>query len=157
MAEREGFTPQGGINFESLLVFSLTKWRYLLVEILTFFEQNPDWCTLCVRGGSELNFTLVERGNSIGAFPLASAPLRRNKTEIFSIHFFNFFLPPFFSFNRNWKIFCFGFLLIRGKRKRSNSNRKRAKIPSPQPPSFLPFCSAVRPRKNWVVWKAGDD
>jgi len=38
------------------------------------------------------------------------------------------------------KIFCFGFLLIREKRKRSISNRKRAKIPSPQPLSFLPAC-----------------
>jgi hypothetical protein len=32
------------------------------------------------------------------------------------------------------------FLLIREKRKRSILIRKRAKIPSPQPPSFLPFC-----------------
>ena len=133
-----------------------------------FFWTEPRLITRRARGGSELNFTLVERGNSVGAFPLASAEfiphfvagLRRTKTEIFSLHFL-FFRPPFFrpralslasqfilcmplryslSFNRRWKIFCFGFLLIRGKRKRSNSNRKRAKIPSPQPPSFLPFC-----------------
>jgi len=38
-----------------------------------------------------------ERGNSIGAFPLASAPLRQTKTEIFSLHFLFFSAPHFFA------------------------------------------------------------
>jgi len=37
-----------------------------------------------------------EIGNSIGAFPLASALLRQTKTEIFSLHFLFFSAPHFF-------------------------------------------------------------
>ena len=57
-------------------------------------------------------------------------PLRRNQNRKIFYTFFNFFTRNFF---------CFVFLLIREKRKRSILNRKRAKIPSPRPPSFLPF------------------
>jgi hypothetical protein len=35
-------------------------------------------------------------GNSVGAFPVASAPLRQTKTEIFSLHFLIFSAPHFF-------------------------------------------------------------
>jgi hypothetical protein len=68
-------------------------------------------------------------------------PLRfgGTKTDKFSLHFL-IFSRAIFSFKRKRKFFCFVFLLIREKRKRSIFNRKRAKIPSPRPPSFLPFC-----------------
>ena len=68
-------------------------------------------------------------------------PLRfgGTKTEKFSLHFL-IFSRAIFSFKRKRKFICFVFLLIREKRKRSILNRKRAKIPSPRPPSFLPFC-----------------
>lgn len=70
-----------------------------------------------------------------------SPPLRfgGTKTEKFSLHFL-IFSRAIFSFKRKRKFFCFVFLLIREKRKRSFLIRKRAKIPSPRPPSFLPFC-----------------
>ena len=72
-------------------------------------------------------------------------PLRfgGTKTEKSSLHFL-FFSRAIFSFKRKRKFFCFVFLLIREKRKRSIFNRKRAKIPSPRPPSFLPFCFHAR-------------
>jgi len=67
-----------------------------------------------------------KQDNSIGAFPFASAPLRQNKTEKFSLHFL-IFSRPIFSFKRKRKFFCFVFLLIKEKRKRSILNRKMAK------------------------------
>ncbi len=74
-----------------------------------------------------------------------SPPLRfgGTKTEKFSLHFL-IFSRAIFSFKRKRKFFCFVFLLFREKRKRSILIRKRAKIPSPRPPSFLPFCFNAR-------------
>ena len=73
-------------------------------------------------------------------------PLRfgGTKTEKFSLHFL-ILSRVIFSFKRKRKFFCFVFLLIREKRKRSILIRKRAKIPSPRPPSFLPFCFSASP------------
>ena len=71
---------------------------------------------------------------------VSAQPTKRlSKTEKFSLHFL-IFSRVLFPFKRKRKFFCFVFLLIREKRKRSILNRKRAKIPSPRPPSFLPFC-----------------
>ena len=76
--------------------------------------------------------------NFVHVFPPASVPLRRTKQKFF-LYIFNYAHPKKFLIRKR-KCFCFVFLLIREKRKRSILNRKRAKIPSPRPPSFLPFC-----------------
>jgi hypothetical protein len=86
-------------------------------------------------------------------------PLRfgGTKTEKFSLHFL-IFSRALFSFKRKRKFICFVFLLIREKRKRSILNRKRTKIPSPRPPSFLPFCFSGFARffsAGWLQNKKG--
>ncbi len=67
------------------------------------------------RGGSELNFTLVERGNSVGAFPLASLSadreaLRYGKTKQKNfLYIFYFFRVQFFPLKgkENFSVLCF--------------------------------------------------
>ena len=61
------------------------------------------------------------------------------KTKKFSKHFLIVPSQNFFQLRKR-KFFCFAFLLTEELREHSILICKRAKIPSPQPPSFLPFC-----------------
>ena len=102
------------------------NWRYLLVKIRTFFDENPD-CELWR-----------------SAPPLADA---RHPAKKFSSHFL-FCARLIFSFKRDWKLFCFDVWLNAKRRKhfplvaRLRLAEQAGKNSFPQTPSFLPACIA---------------
>jgi hypothetical protein len=75
------YIPQRSKKYMWLISHRFFTLRYLLVEILTFFEQNPDWRTRRAHGGSELNRTLSPRRSP-------SLSLRRKPRRNFPLQFF---------------------------------------------------------------------